>query len=127
MAIVVLVCAFMLYNMLYNVILEAKDVQSFKVEEFQGLYSLKLKISGHPFYSGIVVRSISTKTDGPAIIVSVHLAVIGLAKPETSGNFNVELMIRDSVNESLFGQSKAPIWKRESSSTPPPLVLVPHQ
>jgi hypothetical protein len=51
LAIVLIGGGFILYNMLYNVILEAKDVQFFKVEELQGASSLKLKISGHPFYN----------------------------------------------------------------------------
>jgi hypothetical protein len=77
------------YRALYNVILEAKDVQYLKVEELPGTRPMKLKISGHPFYSGMVVRSITAKNDGPVIIVSVHLAAIGLVKPKTSGTFGV--------------------------------------
>jgi hypothetical protein len=114
-----------LYNTLYNVILEAKDIQSFKVEELHGTPPTKLKISGHPFYSGMVVRNIIAKHDGPAITVLVHLALIGLAKPKTSGIFEYELTIPDSVNEVRFGRTVLPIWKRGSPSTPLPVAQIP--
>jgi hypothetical protein len=105
-----------LYNMFYNVILEAKDVQYLKVEELRATRPVKLKISGHPFYSGMVVRSITAKNDGPVIIVSVHLAAIGLVKPKTSGTFEYELTVPESITEVRFGRSPTPIWKRGTSS-----------
>ena len=101
-----------LYKTFYDVILEAKDVQELRVNEISGSRPLKLKVSGHPFYSGMVVRSITTKQNGPVIIVSIHLAAIGLAKPKTSGIFEYELTVPDSVNEVGFGRTHSPIWRR---------------
>jgi hypothetical protein len=64
----------------------------------------------------MIVRSITTKKDGPLIIIAVHLALIGLVKPITPGMFEYELPVPDSVDEVRFGSSATPIWKRESSS-----------
>jgi hypothetical protein len=105
-----------LYNMFYNVILESKDLQYFNVEELPGTDPAKIKISGHPFYSGMAVRSITTKEDGSVAIVFVHLAAIGLVDSKTSGIFEYELTVSDSVNEVRFGNSVVPIWRRGSPS-----------
>jgi hypothetical protein len=98
------------------VIPDAKDVQYLKVEELPGTRPIELKISGHPFYSGMVVRSITTEKDGPMIIVSVHLATIGLVKPKTSGTFEYDLTVPESVAEVRFGHSSTLIWKRRAPS-----------
>jgi hypothetical protein len=105
-----------LYSMFFNVILDAKDVQYLKVEELPGTRPIKLEISGHPFYSGMVVRSITTEKNGPMLIVSVHLATIGLVKSKTSGTFEYELTVPESVAEVRFGHSSTLIWKRGASS-----------
>src|SRR5260221_6460641 len=108
-----------LYNAFYNVILESKYVDHFNVAELLGTHPTKLKISGHPFYSGMVVRAVTEKKDGPTIIVSVHLAVIGLVKPKTTGMFEYEVSVPDSVNEVRFGRSSTLIWQQGSSSRHP--------
>lgn len=62
------------------------------------------------------MRTITEKKDGATITISVHLAVIGLVKPKTNGNFEYELMVPKSVDEVRFGRTSTIIWKR-----PPPL------
>jgi hypothetical protein len=106
----------MLYKMFYDVILESKDVQHLKVEEIKEGHIIKLKISGQPFYSGMVVRRINTKNEGSAIIVFVHMATIGLAKPEKSGIFEYELIIPEAVSEVRFGHNMSVIWRREKGA-----------
>lgn len=104
-----------LYGMFYNVILEAKDVQHLRVEESSSASPMRLKISGHPFYSGMIVRKISTTQKGSIITVLVHLAAIGLVKPKTSGVFEYDLSIPDSIDEVRFGRSATVIWERRAS------------
>ena len=108
-----------LYNMFFNVILESKDVQNFKVQELQGMHPTRLQLSGMAFNSSMGVRKITTKTEGTAVIVLVHLS---LAHRGASGNFAYELTVPDSVNEVRFGHSATPVWKR---GTPSSEVLSP--
>ena len=50
-------CAAMykLYGMVYNVILEVRDIDNFRVKESSEAERVRLNISGHPFYSGMIV------------------------------------------------------------------------
>jgi hypothetical protein len=106
--------AYKAYNTLYNVIPESKDINSLKVEELPLADTTNLEISGFPMYSGMVIRNISAKTDGPIITVSLHMALIGLAKPKTVGTFHYRLTVPKSVNEVRFGRDAKLIWKRGS-------------
>ena len=102
-----------LYKMFFDVILESKDVQNLKIEELQGTHPTRLRLSGLAFNSSMGVRKITTKRDGPAEVVLVHLSV---ALRGASGNFAYDLTIPDSVNEVRFGSSTTPIWKRGAPS-----------
>ena len=106
-----------LYNMFFNVILESKDVLNLKVEETPYSHPTQLKLSGLAFNSSMGIRKITTKRDGPAIVVLVHLS---LASRGASGNFAYELTVPDSVKEVRFGRSNISIWKRGMSSTSAP-------
>jgi hypothetical protein len=100
------------YNNIYNVTLEAKDVQLFAVQQVRE-QPTTLRMSGHPFYSGMVIRSITTRTQGSVMTVTVHLALVGLVKPnKSSGMLDYELTVPESVNEVRFGTSSTPIWRR---------------
>jgi hypothetical protein len=111
LALLVLLIAggFRMYNMLFNVILEARDVQIFKVQEVQGKYPTQLRLSGFAFNSSMGIRNITTRRDGPVLTLLVHLS---LAHRANSGNLNYELTVPDSVNEVHFGRSSTTIWKR---------------
>ncbi len=106
-----------LYNMFFDVTLESKDVQNFKVEELSGAQPTRLKLSGLAFNSSMGVRQITTKRDGAAIVVFVHLS---LAQRRASGNFAYELTVPNSVNEVRFGHSATPIWRRGAPSVEVP-------
>lgn len=106
-----------LYNMFFDVILESRDVQNFKVEERPGTHPTRLKLSGLAFNSSMGVRKITTKRDGSAVVVLVHLS---LAHRGASGNFAYDLTVPDSVNEVRFGSRTTPIWTRRASSAPTP-------
>jgi hypothetical protein len=115
------VTAYSLYGMFYNVILESKDTMHFNVEELRGAHPTKLKITGFPLYSGMIVRSVTQKKHDSTIVVSAHLAVVGLSKPLFFGNvIDYDLTVPDSVNEVRFGSSKTLIWKRGVALTPLP-------
>lgn len=113
LALLVLVIAggYRVYNMLFNVILEARDVQNFRVQEVQEKYPTELRLSGLAFNSSMGIRNITTEKYGPVLTVLVHLS---LAHRANSGNFDYQLTVPDSVNEVRFGRSSVAIWKREA-------------
>ncbi len=105
--------AYRIYNALYNVTPESKDISNIKVQE---LGSAKLKISGFPTYSGMVIRDITAKADGPTITVLLHMAWVGLAKPVAPGlAFEYELTVPDTIHEVRIGRDAKLIWTRRSS------------
>ncbi|MBV9670047.1 MAG: hypothetical protein JOZ43_03740 [Acidobacteriales bacterium] len=97
------------YEAFSDVILESKNVVHLKIEEPQATHPTRLKISGFAFNSSMGVRKITTKIEGSAVVVSVHLS---MADREAGGNFAYELTVPDSVDEVRFGTSKTLIWKR---------------
>jgi hypothetical protein len=111
LALLVLVIAggYRVYNIFFNVILEARDVQDFRVREIQGKYPTQLMLSGLAFNSSMGVRNITTEREGPVLTVLVHLSLIHRAN---SGNFTYQMTVPDSVNEACFGRSPIAIWKR---------------
>jgi hypothetical protein len=110
---------YLLYNALYNVILDSKYVDHFHVEVRRGTHPTELEISGEVANSGTVVRTVSEKKKARTIIVKVHLALAGLDKSNTSARFDYVLSVPDSVNEVRFGRSSTLIWKRGASPTTP--------
>jgi hypothetical protein len=108
--------AYRIYNALYNVIPESKDISNIGVQELPRTDPLTLKISGFPVYSGMVVRDITAKTDGTTITVTVHMAWVGLAKPTAPGaGFEYELPVPDRVKEVRIGRDAKLIWTRRPS------------
>jgi hypothetical protein len=84
-------------------ILELKDVQSFKVREIS-LSPLKIRLSGLAFHSALVVRNITTLHDGDSLQVLVHLMP---TMPGRSGSFSYDLAIPESINTVSFGEKKS--------------------
>lgn len=97
-------------------ILEPIDVVMFKVEEIRGTHPTQLRISGGTSSSAESVYKVTTKTEGPTIVVLVHA---GIARKGTSGDVKYELSVPDSVSEVRFGHSSTLIWKRRTSARPP--------
>jgi hypothetical protein len=108
------VASYEAYNGLYNIIPTAGHISRLNVEELRGSGATRLRISGYPMDSALVLRSITAKRDGPVITVSLHLALSGLAKPKSFWPFEYELTVPDSVNEVRFGRDAKTIWKRGS-------------
>lgn len=115
---VVVLCVFIYraYNELYNVTLEANLISNFKVEQVCNS-AVTLKMSGQPMYSGMVTRKVTTKTRDRVMVVTAHLALVGLAKPIAPGEFQYQLAVPDSVDEVRFGTSSMPVWRRAGCPT----------
>lgn len=92
----------------HDSVLESKDVQFFKIEQVQAR-PVKLRISGLAFKSAMSVTKITPRTDDSVIVLEARVA---LSKPGTSGSFEYELTVPDSVEAVRFGTSPVPIWKR---------------
>jgi hypothetical protein len=105
-----------LYKTFFDVTLEPKDVQNFKVEKISA-HPTRLRLSGLAFNSSMGISKITTKQNGSILIVLVHLSV---AHRAASGNLSYELTVPDSVNEVRFGSSSENVWKRGDTleSTP---------
>jgi hypothetical protein len=111
---VVVLCVFSYraYHELYNVTLESDLISDFKVEQLRDTSPITLKMSGQPMYSGMIVRKVTTKTRGRVMVVTAHLALVGLARPITPGQFQYQLTVPESVDEIRFGTQGTPVWKR---------------
>lgn len=101
----------LLYSRYFNVILESKDVQFFKVEEIPGSAPTRLRLSGLVFESAMSVRKITEEMKGTNVTVVVR---VGLAKSGTSGSFSYELKLPDSIRTVSFGTDSTPIWTRKT-------------
>jgi hypothetical protein len=80
-----------------------------KVEEIPGTTPTKLRISGGTSKDWKSVTSITTRVRGEAIVILVHTYP---SKPGTSGDFENELAVPDSVNEVRFGNGERRVWQR---------------
>jgi hypothetical protein len=107
---------YFLFEAAFDVILEPRNMFVLTVEELPGGRPLRLKIRGVAPPAQSVYR-IENKTKGSVIVVLAHG---GLAKEGTSGTIEYELSVPDSVDEVRFGNSSAPIWKRNSVPAPTP-------
>ena len=112
---------YMLYEGLYNEILEPRDLYHLNIEELRGTHPTILNISMQPLSSAAVLRTITTKKKGQTLIVLAHIGLSGFVKPNSNWDKNFELTVPDSVNEVRFGHSSTPIWKRGSPSVSAPL------
>jgi hypothetical protein len=103
-----------MYQGLYNLVLESSSVYDFEVKEITGSNPVRLTISGKTMDSALVYRSITQKQHGSYIVVQIHRALVGLAKPmRVNGNneFKIELTVPDSVNVVRFGRNETLIWR----------------
>ena len=112
--------AYKFYNAFYNVIPESKDISNINVRELTATGPTKLKISGLPVYSGMVLREITAKKEGPSITVTLHMAMVGLSQPLTPVGlaFEYELAVPDDVNEVRIGRDGKLIWARAQKRPP---------
>ncbi|MFI5103207.1 MAG: hypothetical protein ACHP9V_07575 [Terriglobales bacterium] len=118
---VVAVAVFILvaYVLWWNtIILEREAVIHLQVIELQHGRSTVVRISGLSGHSALSVKKITSHVENGEITVIVRLF---LAREGTSGNFQYDVPVPESVNEIRFGQKKELIWRRESgpeSETP---------
>jgi len=93
-------------------ILEAKDVQFFKVEALDLTPELKLRISGLAFKSSMSVDRITEERHGSQLNILIFLKV---AKPGTSGSFAHEVSIPNWTDQVTFGKAGEVIWSRSAA------------
>lgn len=112
--------AYKFYNAFYNVIPESKDISNIRVRELTAAGPTKLRISGFPVFSGMVIRDITAQTEGPSVTVTLHMAMVGLSKPMTPAGlaFEYELTVPDGVNEVRIGRDARLIWTRAQRRPP---------
>ncbi len=90
-------------------ILEAKDVQFFKVETVGQPPDQHLHLSGLAFNSAMVVKQIAAERHGSQLAVLVYLES---ARPGKSGSFTYELAIPSWAQQITFGTHATIIWSR---------------
>ncbi len=102
----------------HTLTLERPAVMQLQVVELQQGRSTVVRISGFSGHSAYSVKKITSRVENDTITVIVHLF---LARKGTTGNFQYDVPVPESVNEIRFGQKKELIWKRESgpASEPP--------
>jgi len=103
----------------HTIILERETVVHLQVVELQRGQSVVVRISGLSGHSALSVKRITSHVENGTIIVIVHL--FSLPGQGTSGNFQYDVPVPESVNEIRFGQKNELIWQRKSgpASGPP--------
>jgi hypothetical protein len=106
---VVAACMIVAYVFLWHsTVLERRDVMQLRVLELQHRPTV-VQISGTSGNSALSVKKITSRIDGDSIDVDVLLF---LARKGTSGSFQYDITVPDSVNVIRFGEAKQTIWKR---------------
>lgn len=95
-----------------DTVLEPRGVHGFKVEELLGAKPTGLRISGRCRGGAMAVSRITSKVEESSMVVQVHVALVVLMRRGSSGSFQYELSVPDSVNEVRFGNSLTPVWRR---------------
>jgi len=95
----------------FAMILEHEDVLQFKVQPLPDQVPKQIKVSGLSGHSALSVSKITTEMNGSVLIIYVHLTLAAISGG-TSGRFEYELTIPESINEIQFGKKKVSIWKR---------------
>jgi hypothetical protein len=93
----------------HTTVLEWKDVFQSQLTEVQSSGQPAIRVSGLCGQSALSVKDITVQRDGPAELVTVR---VSLARRGTSGTFQVDVPVRDDINEIRFGQQKIVIWQR---------------
>ncbi len=91
-----------------RIVLERSDVLQMRVVELQQRPTV-VRISGTSGHSALSVRKITTRIEGTVLDVEVYLF---LARKGTSGGFQYDVVIPDSVKRIRFGDAKETIWQR---------------
>jgi hypothetical protein len=108
----VVLCATGCSAMNKDEVVEAKDIQFFKVEPQGQLSSPRLRVSGLVFRSSMSVNRITEARHESQLNLLVH---VQLARPGTSGSFSYDVSIPSWAEQVTFGKDSAPIWSRPSA------------
>jgi len=89
-------------------VLEAKDVQSFKTSVSDVRGGLRLTISGLAFHSALAVERLDQEKNSNTL----HLAIILVpARPGLSGTFEYAIEVPPTVTRITFGNARTVIWQ----------------
>lgn len=94
-----------------TVVLERGAVVHLQVVELRQAPSTAVRISGISGHSALSVKKITSNSENATITVIVRLFLV---REETSGYFQHDVPVPESVNEIRFGQKRELIWKRDS-------------
>lgn len=89
-------------------ILEARDVRFDKIIESNSPTTHELKLSGQAFHSALVISNIKVIQEKDILVILVYMSL----NKGKSGYLDYTVSIPDSVNEVMFGNDRALIWKR---------------
>jgi hypothetical protein len=93
----------------HTTVLEWQDVFQSQLTEVQSSGQPAIRVSGLCGHSALSVKDITVKRDGPMELVTVR---VSLVRRGTSGTFQVDVPLRDDINEIRFGQQEIVIWQR---------------
>lgn len=92
--------------------LELKDVLGLSVTEESNAKLCSLRIRGLAGHSALMIERTIVERKGRTAQVLVDLS---LARDGGSGNFDLALNIDPPIDEVIFGNEKAVVWKRSNS------------
>jgi hypothetical protein len=94
-----------------RMILKAKDVQFFDVQQTRVHPHASISISGLAFHSSMIVESMSATVQGNTMLILVSMSP---ARGKGSGRFQYSIEIPDKAVAVEFGNGKTVIWTRKS-------------
>lgn len=100
------------YTTLYDRVMKRSEAWHLTVEEEPQTSPLRLKITVDPNQGFLVIRQVTTRTNGTDLNVLYHLAFSGLAKPGLYWGKAFTVTVPDSVTSVSFGPTSETIWQR---------------
>lgn len=118
-AVILLICAaavaaisWAAYAELYDRVLKRSEAWHLKVEEVPQTHPQQLKITVDTGQGFMVIRKVTTRTNGRDMNILYHLALSGLANPGQIWGKALTLTVPDSATSVSFGPASDTIWRR---------------
>jgi hypothetical protein len=100
------------HSALYDRVLKRSEAWHLKVEEVPLTHPQQLRITVDPDQGFMVIREVTTRTNGRDLNILYHLALSGLAKPRLIWGKALTVTVPDSVTSVSFGPASDMIWRR---------------
>jgi hypothetical protein len=100
------------YSALYDRVLKRSDAWHLTVKEEPQTSPLQLRITVDANQGFLVIREVTTRTNGSDLNVLYHLALSGLAKPGLYWGKAFTITVPNSVTSVSFGPTSETIWRR---------------